>query len=65
MTFTDDDLKQLKESIQGFKETTTHTIHIGKVHALLARLEAAELKECNQYHCGHASCNEWRKATGE
>jgi len=31
------------------------------LEALIARLMAAELKDCNQYHCGHATCNRWRE----
>lgn len=69
MTFYDDDLKRLKEDIHKNKTRTgiRFNLHYRTeiIDALLARMELAELKDCNQFHCGHVSCNAWRKAAGK
>jgi hypothetical protein len=58
--FTDEELKRLKEMAATPFESTCELAKY--VPALLSRLALAEEKDCNQYHCGHATCNAWRKA---
>ncbi len=64
MTFTDEDLKKLKESLKHYPGWATEQSP-EYWRNLLIRLEAAEEKECNQFHCGHASCNVWRNTVGK
>ncbi len=70
MSFSDDELDLLKEYINKFGGTCwlpTNNCNESRqffILGLVARLEAAESKECNQFHCGHATCNAWRKAAG-
>src|SRR4029077_13930537 len=59
--FDDDDLERLE------KETRARTVSLRfyDLAALVFRLKAAELKDCNQDHCGHPTCNAWRIAAGK
>lgn len=63
--FSDGDLDHLNKIIRFNDRQGGETILKGdELKALIARLELAEQKDCNQYHCGHASCNAWRKSAG-
>lgn len=74
MTFTDDDLKRLKEDIDGYEREQFDDwgMSVDEVKRLLARLEAAEelLEECNLVWVRHNSdiaeklFEAWRKACG-
>ena len=77
MRFTDDELKRLGKECDeisadiaaslfpgGIRFGIRLTKHCHAVKDLIARLEAAELKECNQFHCGHETCNAWREVAG-
>lgn len=67
MTFTDDDLKRLKDQVDRNDPVDNFT-SIDKMKALLVRLEAAE-KLAGHDHCGCYGRNEleatWRKAAGK
>ena len=81
MTFTDDDLKRLKEYVEklsGMKISTMATVDTPKLVALLARLEAAEnvIREadileaehcCEDCPCGYIRMRleAWLKAAGK
>lgn len=60
MTFTDEDLKRLKQDL----EHNYYPGEIERVQALLARLEAAE-KVANNCNCLSYSRARWRKASGK
>lgn len=72
--FSDEDLRRWKEYIElrderfteyaKEKEVLDPPWSLNEFKALIVRLELAEQKDCNQYHCGHASCNAWRKSAG-
>lgn len=61
--FSDEKLKRLKDHALLPTRDMILLSH-GELLALIARLELAEQKDCNQYHCGHATCNAWREAFG-
>ncbi len=68
MAFTNEDKKRVTDRfINDPRSHRAKTIVIGlkDMQGILLRLEAAELKECNQFHCGHATCNAWRKECEE
>ena len=62
MVFTDEDLE---EFVRRVKNGNCCSISNDDFFGLISRLEAAELKDCNQYHCGHETCNVWRKSAGK
>lgn len=75
MSFTDEDLKQLKEQTEEAVEKSWNYPHWSKIQALLARLEASEqvVKRALQYkHHFHGNClcdnckpvTAWRKVRG-
>lgn len=68
MTFTDDDMKRLKESLKG----TYRNLPIDDLAALLSRLVAAERVADHFQHKANTECLEcevsleaWRKAAGK
>ena len=70
MTFTDDDLKQLKNGMSALRMTidvSEYSLGANELEALLARLEASETR--GDWHsetaCGCKRCETWRKATGK
>lgn len=73
MTFSDHDLKRLKEDIARFKETGAHPFSIQgpQLDALIARLEAAEAIvdrcECKPHRqsLGCEGYLTWRKRAGK
>lgn len=65
VTFTDEDLKRLKEII-GEPGLITHNMGVDVYKALLARLEAAE--NARSHHAAPCTCDwcrPWRKAAGK
>ena len=65
MTFTDDDLKRLKEDVN--EEGSSYRIPTEDLFALLARLEAAErvILETDERHLPLDAWQAWRKAAGK
>lgn len=63
--FTDDDLKRLKDNAKSLRYLPMQGISGKQFLALLARLEAAEKRDCLWEQCDHESCDTWRKAAGK
>jgi hypothetical protein len=59
MTFSDNDLKQLKEQLNRGE------CDVILIPFLLARLTLAEQRDCVWDDCDHESCKAWRKAAGK
>ena len=76
MTFSDDDLKRLKESLMTYEDEQHQCYRVKEFKALLARLEAAENPARGSQHnhavdrppqnlCRRCKADEaWRKAAG-
>ena len=62
--FTDEDLVLIERKINRFS-TEMMMFPFPGLRAIISRLKYAELKECNQLHCDHKTCNEWKTAKGE
>lgn len=73
MPFTDDDMKQLKESLNTYQDDQSQCYRVMEFKALVARLEAAEAcisdtedDKCSIFDCWHErTYKAWRAAAGK
>lgn len=67
MTFSDDDLKFLKEDLADLSDDSGVPAHVGLFKALLARLEAAEacLQDVWNIAIDDVKLEAWRKSCGK